>query len=138
MRDPCRIPVRAFDGRRIPFEDRSFDDALFVDVLHHTDDPGILLGEAARVARRAIVIKDHLLEGPFAAATLRFMDRVGNERYSVALPYNYWPRSRWLAEIAVRGLRVDSWKERLALYPPPADWVFGRSLHFAARLVVER
>jgi hypothetical protein len=38
----------------------------------------ILLREAARVAREAVVIKDHTKNGLAADATLRFMDRIGN------------------------------------------------------------
>jgi SAM-dependent methyltransferase len=137
-RPDCRIAVQMFDGSTIPSPDRAVDDVLFVDVLHHAADPAKLLAEGARVARRAILIKDHLLEGRFAGMTLRFMDRVGNERHGVALPYNYWSRGTWLAHISARKLRVESWDEVLRLYPVPADWIFGRSLHFVARLSVER
>ncbi len=138
IRPGCRIPVSPFDGRRLPFESGSVDDVLFVDVLHHAEDPSALLAEAARVARRAIVIKDHLREGLLAGPLLRFMDQVGNTRHGVALPYNYWTRSQWLAEIEGCGLRIEVWKERLRLYPLPADWIFGRSLHFISRLSVAK
>ena len=46
---------------------------MLVDVLHHTDDPGILLSEARRVTRRAVVLKDHTRDY-MAGATLRLMD----------------------------------------------------------------
>ena len=62
---------------------------MFVDVLHHTEDPMALLGEAVRVARKTIVVKDHTLNGFLAGPTLHFLDRVGNARHDVALPYNY-------------------------------------------------
>ena len=58
LRDHTHIPVVEFDGTTIPFPDRSFDTLVFVDVLHHTNDPVLLLREAARVARNTIVIKD--------------------------------------------------------------------------------
>jgi SAM-dependent methyltransferase len=134
IRGRTHVPVRPFDGARIPFEDRSVDVVLFVDVLHHTDDPMILLAEASRVARRAIVIKDHLLEGWLAGPTLRFMDRTGNAKHGVALPHNYWTRARWQAAFTSLGIGVESWDERLGLYPKPFDWVFGRTLHFLASL----
>src|SRR5205085_9858791 len=91
VRPESAIPVSAFDGAHIPFPDCSFDVVMFSDVLHHTDDPLVLLREAARVARRSIVIKDHLIKGLLARPTLAFMDRVGNRRHGVPLPYNYWP-----------------------------------------------
>jgi hypothetical protein len=94
----------------------------------------VLLREAARVARRAVVIKDHTLDGLLAGPTLRFMDHVGNARHGVALPYNYWPRRRWVEAFRELALEVEVWREDLRLYPRPADWVFGRSLHFVAKL----
>jgi len=45
-----------FDGTRLPYKDLSFDVALIVFVLHHADDPGVLLREASRVARRAVIV----------------------------------------------------------------------------------
>ncbi len=63
VRPRTHIPVTAFDGKRIPFEDGAFDIVMFVDVLHHTDDLETLLREARRVARRAVVLKDHTRDG---------------------------------------------------------------------------
>jgi hypothetical protein len=94
----------------------------------------ILLSEAARVARRAIVIKDHLADGILAVPTLRFMDRVGNARHGVALPYNYWCHERWLDAFQRLGLSVGDWASQLRIYPWPLDWCFGRYLHFATCL----
>jgi SAM-dependent methyltransferase len=134
VRPQTHIPVEPFDGQAIPYPDGSFDVVLFVDVLHHTDDPMVLLREAVRVARQAVVLKDHTANGVLAGPTLRFMDNVGNARHGVALPYNYWPRQRWLDAFQQLGLTVAAWRKNLGLYPWPANWAFGRSLHFVARL----
>jgi SAM-dependent methyltransferase len=136
VREKTKIPVSSFDGERFPYPDKSFDVVMFSDVLHHTNDPRLLLSEAARVSRRAIVLKDHLCDGPFAYPTLRLMDWVGNARHGVVLPYNYWPKQRWLRTFESMGLMVRNWKEDLKMYPFWADPVFGRSLHFVARLDV--
>ena len=74
---------------RLPCADAGADVVLFVDVLHHTSDPLPLLAEARRVARQAIVIKDHLCDGWLADPTLRLMDWFGtpfNEKRSVTEP----------------------------------------------------
>ena len=49
------LPVVQYDGHSLPFEDKSFDYVTIVDVLHHTDDPTVVLSEAARVARNGVV-----------------------------------------------------------------------------------
>jgi len=134
LRGETHIPVTAFDGKALPFDDDAFDAVMFVDVLHHTDDPAVLLAEAARVARAAVIVKDHTRNGLAAGATLRYMDRVGNKRHGVVLPYNYWPRKQWHAAFAELHLTPTVWHRRLRIYPFWADWLFGRSLHFIARL----
>ncbi|MCH9011860.1 MAG: class I SAM-dependent methyltransferase [Proteobacteria bacterium] len=134
VRSRTHIPVAAFDGKRIPFEDGAFDIVMFVDVLHHTDDPETLLREARRVARQTVVLKDHTRDGLLAGPTLRFMDWVGNAPHGIPLPYNYWPERRWHEAFARLGLTPVIWLNKLALYPTPATWFFDRSLHFVARL----
>jgi SAM-dependent methyltransferase len=132
-RDKSFIPVLLFDGVTIPYPDKSFDFALLVDVLHHTDDPMLLLWEADRVARRGFIIKDHVTSGVFSWYTLRFMDWIGNARYLVKLPYNYWTQTQWQEAVLRLGWKTDQWEHDLGLYPIPADFVFGRRLHFIGR-----
>ncbi len=133
VRPHTHVPVKAFDGVKIPHGDGSFDTVMFVDVLHHTDDPMVLLREAARVARRSLVLKDHSMDGFLAGPTLRFMDWVGNARHGVVLPYNYWPKRRWDAAFAELGLKAEGYRQTLGLYPFPASCLFERSLHFVGR-----
>lgn len=45
-----------FDGKTLPYRDKSFDVAFLIFVLHHADDPSILLREASRVARHAVIV----------------------------------------------------------------------------------
>jgi SAM-dependent methyltransferase len=137
LRGKPRIKVSAYDGRTLPFADKSFDAVMFVDVLHHTDDPAQLLREASRVATQCVVIKDHTAEGLFAFGTLRFLDWVGNARHGVALPYNYWRRSQWTRELGQAHLSPALWNARLDLYPWPASAFFDRTLHFVTQLTVE-
>lgn len=139
-RPDAAILVQKFDGKTLPFQKNAYDVVMFADVLHHTQDPMILLREAARVAKSAIVLKDHTRNGLLSGPTLRLMDQVGNARHGVALPFNYWPHARWLSAFAEMGWQVDVWKPRLRLYPFPASCLFDRSLHFVARLspIVEK
>jgi SAM-dependent methyltransferase len=137
-RDLTYISVERFDGETIPYDNASFDGVMLVDVLHHIQDPMALLREATRVARKTILIKDHTLDGLLAGPTLRAMDWVGNARYGVSLPYNYWSKWKWLQAFHALGLEIGSWTTSLKIYPWPASCLFDRSLHFVAQLNVPR
>ena len=133
-RSHTHIPVDMFDGSSIPFDDQSFDSVLFSDVLHHTSDPAILLREARRVSRQGVLIKDHNRNGLLAGARLRFMDWVGNARFGVALPYNYWTARQWHEAWREIGLKPEQTVTTIGLYPRPIDWLFGAKLHFITLL----
>ena len=137
VRPGARFPVQPFDGRNIPYGDRDFDVVMLVDVLHHADDPGDLLAEATRVARKHVLVKDHVLEGFLAGPTLAFMDWVGNARHGVASPHRYWTLARWRAAFAKLDLSVTTWLARLELYAWPWTLVFDRRLHYVALLTRE-
>ena len=138
VRPGTSIEVMEFDGRTIPFPDDSYDVAMTVDVLHHTDDAGALLGEARRVAKHSVLVKDHFRDGFLAEPTLKFMDWIGNAPHGVRLPYNYLSRREWHRLWERLGLPIDAMVDRVPLYPYPFQWVFGRDLHFIASLVVQR
>lgn len=133
-RETTHIPVTLFDGTTIPMDDNSVDVVTFVDVLHHTDDPQVLISEASRVARKFVIIKDHLSENALDHITLRAMDWVGNAPHGVVLPYNYAPRRDWDNWFETAGLETDKFVTAIPLYPAPLSWIFGRKLHFIARL----
>ena len=98
------------------------------------EEPEALLREALRVARRSVLIKDHLCDGFAARPTLAFMDRVGNRGFDMPMPHNYWRRDQWRQAFARLGVEVDHWSSRVPLYPWPASLVFGRGLHFVASI----
>ena len=133
-RGTTHIPVDEFDGMSIPLDDDGVDFVMLVDVLHHADDPHVLLSEAARVARRAVVLKDVTPLGPGSDLTLRFMDWVGNARHGVPLPYLFWTQAQWRSAFADLGLSVDVVRRRLGLYPMPWNLAFEKRMHFIVRL----
>jgi len=137
IRPHTLIPVEPYDGVTLPFPDKAFDYVTIVDVLHHTDDPPAIMGEAARVARQGVVIKDHRVQGALARPTLRLMDWVGNRGHDVRLPYNYLTPEQWDIAFRKSGLQEVRRIEALNLYPPPFGWIFDRDLHFVALLTPE-
>ncbi|MCC6696900.1 MAG: class I SAM-dependent methyltransferase [Candidatus Hydrogenedentes bacterium] len=137
VRGAAEIPVKHFDGCVLPYDDKSFDVAMFVDVLHHVDDPLRLLKEARRVARHWIVVKDHTVGSALSAPTLRLMDTVGNARFGVRLPFNFWTSEQWQDAWQQIDATIDYITSRLDIYPWPLSLVFDRDLHFVARLQLQ-
>lgn len=135
-RSIASIDVSQYDGLNIPFDDNSFDTVTFVDVLHHATDAYRVLEEAGRVARKHIVIKDHLTDGFLNEPILKFMDYVGNKRHGVALPYDYLSKAQWQAHFDKLGWKTDSWDTDIGIYPAWCSWAFDRELHFIAKLSV--
>ena len=129
-RPSCLIECGSFDGARIPLGDDSVDVCMFVDVLHHTENIVELLKEARRVARRYVLVKDHLCENRWDRALLSFMDRVGNPPRGVRMADNYKNRAEWDRIFASSGLRIARWNDRLLLFPPVFNPLFGRGLHY--------
>jgi SAM-dependent methyltransferase len=135
VRPNTAIPVAPFDGRVIPRAAASVDAVTLFDVLHHADDPAALLGEACRVARTCVVVKDHVARGWLSRTILALMDEVGNRRHGVALPHHYLSAAEWRTIIDRLGVTPAVWEVGgLGLYPWPASLVFGGRLHVLARL----
>jgi SAM-dependent methyltransferase len=134
QRPKCKIKCTVFDGKTLPFADASFDAVMLIDVLHHVDDIEAMLGEAMRVSRRYVVIKDHTWSNKLDVLVLKFMDWVGNRAYGVSLPYNYKQKAFWTGAFGAKGLQVASWNEKLGLYPFPFDALFERGKHFTVLL----
>lgn len=71
-----------FDGRSLPFSDRSFDSSLMIYVLQYVREPEQLLREAARVSSGEITV----LQTVFEQRTGRTFLNV-YERFTGALPF---------------------------------------------------
>jgi SAM-dependent methyltransferase len=138
VRDQTAIQVVEFDGIKLPFEDKSYDFIMLIDVLHHTDYPQTLIEECVRVSRSFILIKDHICESWWDRARLRFMDWVGNRSYDVYLPYNYLSSHNWQKLYYATELKCEFKLVNLGLYAYPFSVFFDSTLHFIARLAILR
>lgn len=133
-REKTHIPVTLYDGNKLPFSDNFFDCVVFIDVLHHTDNPEILLTEAKRVSKKTIIIKDHFCNNKFSFLVLKLMDWAGNKFYGVDLPYNYYSKTKWYEVYQRLSLRKDEEIDNLNLYPFPLNLIFERGLQFITKL----
>lgn len=129
------IDVKMYDGMHLPFDDKSFDAVMIVDVLHHCDDATQVLRECVRVAKNVVVIKDHFSFGRISSATLLFMDRFGNWRESVAVRGTYFSPSEWVKMFDQAGGRITELRWPMKMHDLPWRIVGWPELQFTAKLV---
>ena len=124
------IPVDEYDGKTIPYGDRSFDVVIVADVLHHEPDPHRLISECARVSRRLLIIKDHKVEGPLAQQRISLLDWAANAPYGVPCLYRYNTPAEWEQWKQRHGLAPEAELKSLRLYPFPYNAVFTGKLQY--------
>jgi ubiquinone/menaquinone biosynthesis C-methylase UbiE len=93
-----------YDGRTMPFVDDSFDLATIITTLHHAPDPDRVLAEAARVARRIILMEDVIYSTSHKYATF-FMDSLLNLEF-FGHPHSNKSDEQWKATFARLGLTL--------------------------------
>lgn len=105
-------PVIYAPGEDLPFGDASFDLVYAIDVLHHCAPPAKYLKELARVARRYILIKDHVQQGPLSYLALSLLDELGNRRFGIPSPQNYQKEWEWSEHLESLG-----WAKTALIHP---------------------
>ncbi|MEP2102495.1 MAG: methyltransferase domain-containing protein [Parasphingorhabdus sp.] len=83
-----------YDGDEMPFENRSFDAALLLTMLHHTPNPEHILREAARVSKRLIIMED-IYDTPVQAAYTKLTDKITNMEF-IGHPHSNRSHAEWL------------------------------------------
>lgn len=122
-----------YDGRRLPFADRSFDLVYAVDVLHHTPDPPAALRELLRCCRSHFVLKDHTHRSRLGRWTLALLDEVGNRRFGVSSLYNYQRDWEWLPVIEDAGLTLAELRHPVVVERRPVLSWFVNEFQFVGR-----
>ncbi|MDQ3197723.1 MAG: class I SAM-dependent methyltransferase [Verrucomicrobiota bacterium] len=126
------IQVHGYEGGRFPFPDQSFDAVVVADVLHHEEQPDVLLRECVRVSRRTLIIKDHQLCGPLAKARVSLIDWAANAPYGVKCLYRYHRPQEWDAILRDLQLDADPVYRSIDLYPAGVNFLFGGQLQYLA------
>ncbi len=98
------IKTTIYDGKRLPFSDKSFDTALLLMVMHHTPSPDLVFSEAARAAKEIIVIETsytNRIDRWFTVIT----DAMGNLRFN-AYWSSYKTDEEWRRFFSKKGFKV--------------------------------
>ena len=102
-----------YDGLSMPFEDKSFDVALLLTVLHHTPDPIPVLEECARVANKIIITED-IYSNKIQQYLTYAMDTIVNFGHS-EMTYQNKSDAEWKAAFEHSGLKLLSESSRSVL-----------------------
>ena len=124
---PIRLPrFSLFDGRRLPYADNSFDVAFLIFVLHHAEDPGLLLREAARVAREAVIVVEDTPVLAFDRKWGELHVHSFNKRHRIPWRGRVREDSEWRQVFQFSGLHVQHAERlgRLERLPPVSRTCF--------------
>ena len=108
LQKKSHIPVVRYDGRNLPFRDRSFDTVMLIWVLHHTENPVGVLREAARVSRGEIVVMECHFRTPAQKRLLGIIDYLENRPSGIHVPMNFNTIRKWRNIFGEAGLEVVS------------------------------
>lgn len=97
-----KAPVVLYEGQRIPFEDKSFDVALFITTLHHIKTTEDIIREALRVTRKKIIVVEDLYHHALGRWWTVLRDRFYNFEY-FGHPCRFKKREEWIASFEQLG-----------------------------------
>jgi ubiquinone/menaquinone biosynthesis C-methylase UbiE len=100
------LPLRVYDGRSIPYEDKSFDTTMLVFVLHHALNQAEILQEVSRVTRRRIIIVEDTPRNMFELVVNKVCDTLGSFQHGFSDPHNYHKIEAWTATFRELGLSL--------------------------------
>lgn len=100
---PEIIPT-IYNGKIIPFPNRSFDTSLLITVLHHTPNPKRILVEAKRISPMIIVMED-IITNPIQKYLTFVMDSILNFEF-FNHPHTNKSDKEWRKLFRQVGLRI--------------------------------
>jgi len=117
------LPLKLYDGKKIPFKANSFDTVLICYVLHHADNPIRLLKECARVSKNRIIVFEDNADSPLT----KILDALFNKLHSVDTPLNFKSYNEWVKEFKKLSLKITKIKrgvEKQWFYPGVEHFMF--------------
>lgn len=111
-----KIPFRIYDGKNIPFPEKSFDVILINYVLHHVENQKTLLIEAKRVAKDKIIIFEDLSEGFFSKIYCKFHGLTFKKFFQKDSFISFKTSKEWEEIFQRIGLKII-FKKRISNFP---------------------
>lgn len=102
---PRLVKTTIYDGKTLPFKNKSFDTALLLMVLHHTLSPESVLKEASRIADELIIIETSYTN-PINKIFTVISDAIGNLRLE-AFWDSYKTDKKWREIFEKHGFKIE-------------------------------
>ena len=83
-----------YDGKKIPFQNESFDISMLITVLHHCPDPEQVFAEAVRVSSKRIFILEDVYNNWVMKRLTWFMDSLMNLEFA-GHPHSNKSEAEW-------------------------------------------
>ena len=101
--------IRMDDPFHVQAEDRSFDAVLLLFALHHNpfEAQGKILAEAARLARRRLIVLEDTPMSPVDRVCNVLWDKVLNLRHGVPTPFTFRSVGEWIDVFAEHDLELE-------------------------------
>lgn len=115
------IPIIFYDGDKIPFADKQFDNVLVAFVLHHAEHPDHTLAEAARVTNKYIFLFEDIPSNLWQTFWYRLGDSFVNFEFW-GHPHNNKTREEWVSlcnELKLEVVYEESWVGHWLFFPFP-------------------
>ena len=88
------LPLKLYDGTKLPFGTNSFDAGIITAVLHHTPNPEKFLEECKRVCKRIIII-DEVYSSIFSRFFMNIWEWFWNKTSGISTYYNFHSDAEW-------------------------------------------
>lgn len=108
------VEVVVYNGLTMPFQEKEFDTALLLTVLHHTPDPVLVLQETTRVAKKIVIIED-IYSNKVQQYMTYAMDTLVNLGHS-SMTYQNKSDSEWKATFEALGLELTASSSKSVLF----------------------
>jgi len=91
-----KAPVVIYEGKTIPFPDKSFDASILVTVLHHMSHVESVIQEARRVTRKNLIVVEDLYHHKLGRWWTELRDRLYNFEFW-GHPCQFKTREEWIS-----------------------------------------
>jgi ubiquinone/menaquinone biosynthesis C-methylase UbiE len=91
------ISFRTYNGKTLPYKEKTFDITTVYHVLHHCDDPEAALGEVMRVTKKIILLVEPVYRNSLDIFFMKILDRLGNgwRNVTIAMPFTFQKEGTW-------------------------------------------